>query len=61
MTMLPNPFEGMMAPPKIKAKRCRARRWRFVLDEREFMAAIEAPPAFLEAPRKEYLQALPDF
>ena len=31
---------------------------RFVLDEAEFMAAIEEPPVFLSAPRREYLRAI---
>jgi hypothetical protein len=30
---------------------------RFVLDEDKFLADIEEPPAFLRAPRREYLQA----
>lgn len=46
MTVMPNPFIT-------EAEN------RFVLDERLFMEAIEAKPAFLAEPRPEYLDALP--
>jgi hypothetical protein len=45
MATLPNPF--VLDPGD-----------RFVLDEQAFMAAIEPPPAFLAAPRPEYLRAV---
>lgn len=45
MATLPNPF---IADPES----------RFILDETSFMAAIEAPPAFLDMPSRDYLEAV---
>ena len=45
MNALPNPF--IVDPER-----------RFVLDERSFMTAIEASPAFLLNPSREYLAAV---
>lgn len=45
MADLPNPF--VLEPDH-----------RFTLDEAAFLAAIEPAPAFLEAPRPEFLQAV---
>jgi hypothetical protein len=31
---------------------------RFILDERQFVTALEAPPAFLDMPSRDYLEAV---
>lgn len=62
MTALPNPFTeslpstgGPEEAPAATSPHVVAAGL-FVLDERSFMEAIEEPPAFLAAPRPQYLE-----
>jgi hypothetical protein len=65
MTILPNPFESVAPPPtddpaaaSVSPPPAAAGSPRFVLDEAKFMADIEELPAFIRAPRNEYLLAV---